>query len=254
MRLRQLGSTQSITFVMPPEVYQNVLDLRPSQDRTQSQLFSADVVYWLLEQSCKANENMMSLHTAQGFDFCRCTNALWKYSDFSTNTEDRLQLLNAIQQREDQTLEQLYGPRQSRPTSGATAQLEFECLKAFATNLSQQSVDPSGHDSSAFQEVEQEREVEFEIEQLREKQTPVNYLALTFPGLDPAITRFAKTGELQEGDNFIQGFDFLGRTKIGRKFGVRRTNSRLFVSRQFSRSIASGRSSETYDFVASLPQ
>ncbi|KAH6972826.1 hypothetical protein BKA56DRAFT_492395 [Ilyonectria sp. MPI-CAGE-AT-0026] len=249
MRLRQLGSTQSIAFVMPPEVYQNVLDLRPSEDRTQSQVFAADVVYWLLEQSCKANENMMSLHTAQGFDFCRRTNALWKYSDFSTHTEDRLQLLNAIQQREDQTLEQLYGPRQSRPTSGATAQLEFECLKVFAANLSQKNVDPSGNDSSAFQEVEQEREVEFEIEQLREKQKPVNYLALTFPGLDPAITRFAKTGELQEADNFIQGFDFLGRTKIGRKFGVKRTPSRLFVSRQFSRSIASGRSNRTHDFV-----
>ncbi|KAH7009622.1 hypothetical protein EDB80DRAFT_838411 [Ilyonectria destructans] len=237
MRLRQLGSTQSVTLVVPPEVYQNVLDLRPSEDRTQSQVVSADVVYWLLEQSCKANENMMSLHAAQGFDFCRRTNALWKYSDFSTNTEDRLQLLNAIQQREDQTLEQLYGPRQSMPTSGATAQLEFECLKVFAANLSQQNVDPSGNDSSAFQEVEQEREVEFEIEQLREKQKPVNYLALTFPGLDSAITRFVNTGQLQQGDNFIQGFDFLGRTKIGRKFGVTRSPSRLFVSRQFSRSI-----------------
>lgn len=195
----------------------------------------------------------MSLHTVQGFDFYRRTNALWKYSDFSTNIEDRLQLLNAIQRREDQTLEQLYGPRQSRLTSGATAQLEFECLKAFATNLSQQNVDPSGHDSSAFQEVEQEREVEFEIEQLREKQKPVNYLALTFPGLDPTILRFAQTGELQEGGNFTQGFDFLSRTKIGRKFSIKKTPSRFFISRQFSRSIGSGRSNKTYDFVVSLP-
>ncbi|KAL6406606.1 hypothetical protein AUP68_09406 [Ilyonectria robusta] len=189
MRLRQLGSTQSIALVMPLEVYQNVLDLRPSKDRTQSQV------------------------------------------------------------QEDQTLEQLYGPRQSRLTSGATAQLEFECLKAFATNLSQQNVDPSGHDSSAFQEVEQEREVEFEIEQLRKKQKPVNYLALTFPGLDPAISRFAQTGELQEGNNFIQGFDFLSRTKIGRKFSIKKTPSRFFISRQFSRSIGSGRSNKTHDFV-----
>lgn len=49
MRLRQLGSMQSIALVMPLEVYQNVLDLRPSEDRTQSQVVSADVVYWLLE-------------------------------------------------------------------------------------------------------------------------------------------------------------------------------------------------------------
>ena len=217
-------------------------------------MVSADVVYWLLEQSCKANENMMSLHTAQGFDFCRRTNALWKYSNFLNNTEDRLQLLDVIQQREDQTLEQLYGPRQSSSTAGASTQLEFECLKAFAANLCRQQLDPSGGYSSAFEEVEQEREVEFEIEQLREKQKPVEYIALTFPGLDPAITHFVNTGQLQEGENFIQGFDFLGRTKVGRKFGVEKTPSRLFVSREFSRSIVISRSKKAHDVVVSLLQ
>ncbi|KFA51508.1 hypothetical protein S40293_06317 [Stachybotrys chartarum IBT 40293] len=249
MRLRQLGSTQSVAFIMPPEVHRNILDLRPSDGQAHSPVVSADVVYWLLEQSCKANENMISLHAAQGFDFCRRTNALWKYSNSLDHPKDRLQLLDAIQQPEDRTLEQLYGPRQSSSTAGSIAQLEFECLQAFAANLSQQELDPLGGYSSAFEEVEQEREVEFEFEQLREKQKPVKYTALVFPGLNPAITHFATTGQLREDGGFIQGFDFLGRTKIGRKFGVGKTTSRLFVSREFTRSIAGNLYMTGYDVV-----
>ncbi|KAF5023718.1 hypothetical protein F66182_4222 [Fusarium sp. NRRL 66182] len=249
MRLRQLGSTQSMAFIVPPEVYRNILDLRSSSGQTNSPVKSSDVVYWLLEQSCKANEKMMSLHTSQGFDFCHRTNALWKYSNFFNNPADRLQLLNAIQQREDRTLEQLYGPRELMPTTEAIAKLDFECLKAFATRLCEQKLDLSGDHSSAFEELELEREVEFEFEQLREKQNPVEYTAVTFPGLDPAITRFVNTGHLQDGDSFIQAFDFLGRTRIGRKFGVQKTSSRLFVSKQFTRSMASNRPEKELEAV-----
>jgi hypothetical protein len=100
-----------VAFIVPPEVQRNILDLRPGNDQTCSPVTSSDVVYWLLEQSCKANEKMMPLHTSQGFDFCRRTNALWKYFNLAKGPEDRLQLLDTIQQREDWTLEQLYGPK-----------------------------------------------------------------------------------------------------------------------------------------------
>ncbi|KAF9770212.1 hypothetical protein IL306_012268 [Fusarium sp. DS 682] len=249
MRLRQLGSTQSVAFIVPPEVYRNVLDLRPIDDQTHSPVTSSDVVYWLLEQSCKANEKMMPLHTSQGFDFCRRTNALWKYSNFFKTPEDRLQLLDAIQQREDRTLEQLYGPRESISTTEAIAELDFECLKAFATSLCEQKLDLSGDYLSAFEELELEREVEFEFEQLREKQKPVKYTAFTFPELDPDITRFVNTGHLPKGDSFIQVFGFLSSTKIGRKFGVQKTSSRLFVTKQFTKSIASNRLKKDHEVV-----
>lgn len=79
MRLRELGTTQSIAFVAPPEVYRSIQDLvHPSADETlrRKPLVSADVIHWLLEQSCKANDQMTSLHVAQGLDFCRRTDAL----------------------------------------------------------------------------------------------------------------------------------------------------------------------------------
>ncbi|KAM0234985.1 hypothetical protein ACHAP5_009889 [Fusarium lateritium] len=242
MRLRQLGSTQSVAFVMPPEVHQNILDLRPSNSQIYSPVVSAEVVYWLLEQSCAANEKMMTLYTSQGFDFCRRTNALWKYPKFHKHPEDRLQLLATIQQPEDQTLEQLYGPTEFNSAAGVIEELDFECLKVFADSLRKQKLDLSGGFSSVFEELEVEREVEFEFEQQRENQKPLKYTALEFPGLDLEITRFVDTGRLGEGDSFVQWFDFLSKTKIGREFGVRKTSSRLFVSREFTKNIARPRS------------
>ncbi|KAF4963149.1 hypothetical protein FSARC_8814 [Fusarium sarcochroum] len=233
MRLRQLGSTQSVAFIVPPEVYRNVLDLRPDDDR-----------------SCRANENMMSLHTAQGLDFCQRTNALWKHRNSINRPGDRLQLLDAIQQREDRTLEQLYGPRQSASSNEAVDLLEFDRLKLFTSTLCQQKLNLSKDHPSAFEEVELQREVEFEFEQVREKQKPMNFTALKFPGLAPALAHFATTGHLkEEGENFVQGFDFLSRTRLGRKFGVQKTQSRLFVSKEFTRSITGNFSKKGQDAI-----
>jgi hypothetical protein len=179
---------------------------------------------------------MMSLHTAQGFDFCQRTNALWKYRNFSNDPAARQHLLGDIQQREDQTLEQLYGPRDVIPTTEVMENLDYKCLKDLATRLCEQRLDLSGDYSSAFEELELEREVEFEFEQLREKQKPVKYNSDSFPGLDPSLTDFVTTGYAR--GRFVQAFEFLSGTKIGRKFALRKTSSELFVSKQFTRSIA----------------
>ncbi|TXB99548.1 hypothetical protein FocTR4_00013589 [Fusarium oxysporum f. sp. cubense] len=149
MRLRQLGSTQSVCFIVPPEVQRNILDLRTGNDQTRSPVTSSDVVYWLLEHSCKANDTMVPLHTSQGFHFCRRTNALWKYFNHPKGAKDKLQLLDAIQQREDWTLEQLYGPNKFFSAEETISQLDFECLKSFATSICQQKLEQSGDYSSA---------------------------------------------------------------------------------------------------------
>ncbi|WXC67413.1 hypothetical protein SNK03_013207 [Fusarium graminearum] len=253
MRLRQLGSTQSVAFIVPPEVHRSILDLRPADEKKFWPIASSEVVYWLLEQSCKMNEKMMPLHTAQGFDFCQRINALWKYGESAKNPPETKQLLDAIQHREDQTLEQLYGPGDLSPTTEAMAKLDFDCLKGFTTRLCEQKLDLSGDYTTAFEELELEREVEFEFEQLREKEKPVKYTAAVFPGLDPAITRFVTTGSLSQGDSFIQAFDFMSCTRIGRKFGVQRTSSRLFVSREFTKSIAIKGYQVSPDVMVSLP-
>jgi hypothetical protein len=242
MRLRQLGSTQSVTFVAPPEVYRSILDLQT--EHTRGELFfktthivtSVDVVRWLLEQSCKFNEQMMPLHIAQGLNFCHRTNALWKHPEFLTDQSALKKLLDVIQLQEHQTLEQLYGTRLSASQT-EKINFDFAQLQRFSSVLDKKRYTAASEASTpaaAFMEVEQEREVEFEIEQVREKQSDMQYTPRKFPGLAGFIKSFIVTGKLEAGGSYLQAFEFIGMTKIGRKFNVKKTASRLFVSREFA--------------------
>lgn len=272
MRLRQLGSSQSIAFVAPLEVYRSILDLQcqagSSKERhsNSDQLIdSADVVRWLLEQSCKLNDQMMSLHIAQGVDFCRRTEAKWRHTKALTDRSDKAQLLSIIRQEEDQTLAQLYGSRTTVPgadSNGKDKDKNKELSrpkskpKATSTKLNavmvkieeKRMVLPNNKvgEGSAFQEVEQEREVEFEVEQVRQKKKPEKLVALSFPGLDTNIVHFVETGTLYlKNQGFLQAFAYLSTTVVGQKYEIQDSGSKLFVSRQFSKTVVYGGGSST---------
>ncbi|KAK5999276.1 hypothetical protein PT974_01669 [Cladobotryum mycophilum] len=242
MRLRQLGSTQSVAFMAPPEVYRSIIDARSAHIGNQPKplpVTSIDVVRWLLEQSCKSNEQLMSLHVAQGLDFCRRTNALWKHAKFLTVRHDLTNLLAVMRQREHQTLEQLYGPR-DLSADAEPLQFDIPQLQAFAAEIEgKRSLlsDGTPTSASAFMEVEQEREVEFEVEQIREDQIDARYTPLKFPGLHGYIKSFISTGCLDPNGSFLQAFEFIGTTKTGKKFGIKKTVSKLFVSKEFTNTV-----------------
>lgn len=197
---------------------------------------------------------MTSLHIAQGFDFCRRTNALWKHAKSIDDGNATHQLVRSIQQRDGQTLEMLYGPRQVEPLE-STTQFDFTRLQEMATGLSQQRLDswqPGRSDLlSAFEEVEQEREVEFEVEQIREKQKLERFVPLAFRGLDKSLVKFVETGKLDLGHKFVQAFEFIGTTRLGRQFNVKGTSSKLFISKEFSRIINNSPSRRSIDVVVS---
>ncbi|KAM0185118.1 hypothetical protein ACHAPI_012283 [Fusarium lateritium] len=244
MRLRQLATTQSISFVAPPEVYTSVLSLRSAHNSkvtASRRLNSTDIVHWLLEQSCEASDNMMSLHIAQGFDFCRRTDALLEFRKSSQNKKKRDELLQETQQSEGLTLEQLYGPKQlvtstgSKPFNSTYVQSFVKELDEMEANLVK---DQERVCFSAFDEVEQEREVEFEVHQLRQKQNPTRLTALEFPGLDDALVQFCEKSEVQLPSlHCIQAFDLIGDTNLGLKYGIKEASSKLFVSKEFSRTV-----------------
>ncbi|KAF5988514.1 hypothetical protein FCOIX_423 [Fusarium coicis] len=246
MRLRQLATTQSIAFVAPPEVYTSVLSLRSEHSpkvAASQPLKSTDIIHWLLEQSCQASDNMMSLHIAQGFDFCRREDALLKFRKSSQNKKTRDKLLQEAQQPEGQTLEQLYGPKEQVSLTGLKA-IKSAHLKSFVKELYGLEAYLVKHQrrpcSSAFDEVEQEREVEFEVHQLREKQNPTHLTALQFPGLDKALLRFCEEPRVElAGLHFIQALDLIGHTYLGLKYGIKpkAISSKLLVSKEFSRTV-----------------
>ncbi|RYP37538.1 hypothetical protein DL767_002846 [Monosporascus sp. MG133] len=242
MRLRQLGTTQSIVFFAPPEVHQSILDV--CKLRGGKAIDSSHVIMWLLEQTCRTNEQLQKLYFAQGSDFCRRTNAQWANPNFLTDKAHYESLLKVIQCPERQTLEQLYGGMtESQPSSLSV--MSFANLESFMKKLIQQRRETGGKwhgfHSSALEEVEQEREVELQVEEVRQVQKPERYKALTFPGLHPAVSRFARTGELTGGKGYMNAFGALEGTNIGQKYNVCRTASRLFVSTEFMRTVAAGK-------------
>ncbi|PIG85815.1 hypothetical protein AARAC_009742 [Aspergillus arachidicola] len=245
MRLRQLGQTQSVIFIAPPEVHQNILDVcKKGRGDT---IDSSDVVYWLLFQTCANNRDLQPLFYAQGADFCRRVQAAAQYPKFLSDPLQREAYIGVLQQPEQQTLEQLYKPQildidVKEPTTGASPFLFSGRVAEFMQVLRQQRQQSKFiQDSivgSALEEVEQEREVAYQIEEEREIQRPRRLEAHHFPGLHPSLSRFAKTGVLKR-SKFISAAHVLSTTSLGLKYGSEVTAllPRLCVSSEFTKTV-----------------
>lgn len=241
MRLRQLATTQSVAFFAGPEVHQSILDIcKLPKDGF---IHSGHVVQWLLEQSCSANEHLANLHVAQGVDYCRRLDAQWRYNHFLTIDEQRMMLLKVIQQQERQTLDQQYSGVSDSSVRGSPDDVVFPSLKSFMSTLASQrrsmtcTLGAGGMHSSALEEVEQEREVEFQVEEVRQVQKRKVFKPLSFSRLHPAFEDFVHKGKLVGDEGYVHAFSFLGTTSIGQKFMVKATSSRFFVSKEFTRTV-----------------
>jgi hypothetical protein len=253
MRLRQLGSTQSIVFFSSPEVHQSIL--YHCRKRNTSYLSSHDVIPWLLEQTCSGNEQLQQLYFAQGADFCRRTHAAVKYPGFLTDKDHQAAYLEVLRQTEQRDLEQLY-----KPTSGARYPTQPESLglrlDAFMKELRGRLMSHSNmavYHSAAFEEVEQEKEVAFQIEEIRAVQKPPCFKALSFPGLHPDIKLFATKGTIIESRGYELALKALGRTGLGAKYKVGDIAmlSHLYISAEFMRTIELKKNQPNDDFLVS---
>ncbi|KAI9675628.1 MAG: hypothetical protein M1817_000995 [Caeruleum heppii] len=252
MRLRQLATTQSIEFVAPPEVHQSILDL--CKMRASDPIDSHHVVRWLLEQTRSGIVQMQPLYYAHGANFCRRTQAVLDHPNFLDAENDREAYLRSLRQSEHQTLEALYQPRSS--SKPATSDIKWSPrIAAFMKELNRRRRGFQDHGqavhASALQEVEQEREVAFEVEAVRDVQKPHHYSALSFRGLEHDIRAFVDTGRLAADSRAYElAFALLRRTDLGRKHGIRSksTSGRLFVSKEFSRTVnlPEGRSNDDF--------
>ncbi|PSK48404.1 Fatty acid synthase subunit beta [Elsinoe australis] len=235
MRLRQLATTQSITFFAPPDVHQSVIDLcQPFNGNVDSD----HVVRWLLEQTCKSNEDLLGLHFSQGIEFCRRADAEWKYDMINGTTNHREGILRELRLPESRTLAEMYASDISGAKHGATTiQSLFLRNHLHQIYARQRLVGGKGNTQSALEEVEQEREEELQVEEVREIQMAAVYKPLRFGGLDKALESFAETGVLDGSAGFRTFSQMLVATKTGTRHGVQSTPSRLFVSKEFPRTV-----------------
>lgn len=259
MRMRQLGTTQSITFIAPPEVHQSILDV--CKKRPSDKLNSTHVVTWLLDQTCTNNQDLQPLYFAQGRDFCRRTQAARTWNQFLSQVKHRDAYMAVLQKTERQGLEELYAPGASfditKLNSGCvtlSGELRgFEKSIQCQQNQSQHST--SSIRSSALEEVEQEREVAFEIEEEREVQRPCRLPALKFPGLHKAIREFVVTGFLDGKGGYCKASIALDMTKLRQKYSIRPSSllRRLYISQEFLRTVKTANTGVLDDFTVSRP-
>lgn len=228
MRLRQLGSTQSLAFFSPPEVHQSILGT--CKKKEDEKLDSAHVIAWLLEQTCRSYEQLHGLYIAQGENYCHRTDARWENADFLTHEGQRTAYMKAIQRPERQSLEVLYGTK-SDSASESTTSITSPILQDFMKELSRQKIAAGSNSvwtpTSSLEEVEQEREVELQVEEVRQPQKPQYFKALKFPGLHSAIAQFVESGNLAGMEGYAKASEILTRTTVGQKYGTCGMLSRL---------------------------
>ncbi|KAI1287738.1 hypothetical protein F5Y03DRAFT_401935 [Xylaria venustula] len=209
MRLRQLQTTQKVCFYGPRAVVSSIKDFH--QLRAYERIESIHVVSWLLKQTCCSIEDQRGLYAAQGIDFCQRTDTMWQCKKFMTTLSGRQKLSRVLQQPERRTLQELMG----------TADF---------------------------------KRVETQVEQVRQVEKRIQYEALSFPGMHLDVVRFAQTGKLEAASmakakqpGFEHAFSFVGRTAIAKSFGVHESNARLFVSKEFTRTIRIAKNSHEDD-------
>lgn len=167
------------------------------------------------------------------------------FPDFLRNAGQRESYVRSILQEEQQTLEQLYGPRTAAKPKAATLKkasdpLVAQYLKELETRRKGFVDTGVAVSASALQEVEQEREVEMEVETVRQVKKAVHFPAHNWPGLHRDLAVFARTGRLPAQSLCCSSFmAVISRTGIGRKFGVAHNTieSNLLVSVEFERTV-----------------
>ncbi|CZR55356.1 uncharacterized protein PAC_05243 [Phialocephala subalpina] len=239
MRLRQLGTTQSIVFFAPPEVHHSILDLRRKKET--DHIDSFDVICWLIEQTCSCIEQLQPLFFSQGADFCRRAQAPVDNPDFIADENQRESCLQSLRQIEQQNLEQLDGPNtKSKIASDINSPGILKFMKEL--NHRRNGFRDTGNavHGSALQEAEQEREVAYEVEAVREVQKPVHYAPYGFPGLHRDIVSFANTGRMAaDSTAYMQAFASIKMFALGKKHAINldATSTRLYVSKEFTRTV-----------------
>lgn len=259
MRLRQLGTTQSVVFLAPPEVHQSILDT--CNQEPDDHIDSSHVITWLLDQTCRNLEEMQPLYFAQGINFCRRMQASRTNKRFLTNSQHRKNYLDVLQLPEQQTLEELYQPKvvndgEAESPIPTDRSVHWKINRFLQKLAGQNRADSIFRIStSMLEEVEQEREVTFEIEEERQVQRPPSFIPLRFPGLDQNILNFVSTGRLQGQRGYIMASKFLESTELGRKYKFRGSTflAHLFVSWEFTRTVKKQRTAKMDNMIVSSP-
>ncbi|KAJ7483146.1 hypothetical protein FB451DRAFT_1555198 [Mycena latifolia] len=187
MRMRRLGKDHSVLFFASAEIWSKIKTATKAQN-----LNSDHVLLWTITETCMQIRDNGSLWANQGLNFDARRTALDEYPERPYRS-----VVNALQERESRTLEELYGEKaksgNEKQTNNAS-QLEIEIRR----KCKEFGIDPS---HSALSE-EQERELAHEKEDERELERIPNAKPLNHRN-NNELRHFINTGAVNQPNNFI---------------------------------------------------
>lgn len=247
MRMRKLAVSQSLSFFAPPEVDSNIRALMKNPAAT---IDSADVLRWVIYQSCESLKRQKSTWVVKGLLHRRRQIASSKYLLGEGEVSDADAFLNTIREREGRSLPDLYG---------VSSSLE----RGFPFDLSvQEKSDPTmqmltkeweAGDRSSLNapnvDEEQEREVLHEVEQEREVEKAVN-IKPQKPSVCPVLLPLVETGKAPKvPDGLYPAFEILIYTRLSDQYLRHEWPFHVVVTVDFMRTVLSNEASSQDEYL-----
>lgn len=242
MRLRKLEHGQSLLFVAPPEVHQDIMDLK---QHSENDINGYDVIVWSLHQSCREIERSQPLRISQGLGFYQreenmktLTNAHPLLEQLDSSAAETDITVTTFREKEEQRLQDLYAPLSmmtnkisnivdaSRNMSSPTVQ---ELVRLW------NKMDLSVFEGASMHE-EHEREVAQEVEQEMQIQRPGPLEALT-PSADARLPSFIRSGSLHECHRNSKSARAVVNTSLASSEALYSLWARLYLSSDFMNTV-----------------
>ncbi|KAI5778711.1 hypothetical protein EDC01DRAFT_673091 [Geopyxis carbonaria] len=204
MRMRQLGHGQSVMFFAPPEVDRSIRNLIGHQSDSQYPITTADIMYWVLMETCTSTRNLASLCAAQGLSY---QDRLATWNQYKTSEVGIAKLKAVFLEPESRSLESLYGVSRVQAEEVGTKtefkESEKNRIRNWHAKLGIQSL------RKASEGEEQERELWHQASQKNTVDRPTHAKAAK-ENLHPDVEDFILTGEVPaDSPVFIPAFESL---------------------------------------------
>lgn len=242
MRMRRLGSGQTVVFCVPPEIQAKI----KSTGHVCEPILVSDVLLWSIGETHREMQRSMPIWAVQGQRFTH-QQILWQQIMKDGRTILNRGHAERFLELESQTLEQRYRPESSSQSS-PLLNLEVEDT---SSKLIVDRCQQFGHlqFSSSVLHEEQERELAPEIEQERQVQKPPPATPATHC-LHPDVKRFALAKSVEGfSEAYMTAFQSLSHLSMANTIDLSKlaTEQRLMVSADFATTVRQDGISSVYD-------
>ncbi|KAK0710370.1 hypothetical protein B0T21DRAFT_454868 [Apiosordaria backusii] len=239
MRMRKLGSGQSVTFCLSPEMQKRIRDFERMD--TSHPITVMHVLTFAISETWDDAHRSVPLWATQGLRHQRQEQILGRVSGYGNlEVEDVEEYL----EDEAQTLEMRYRPA----SAGGQSQSLSSQFEAASTLVSRQTdvaairqkcieFGFSNLDSVVTLEEEQERELAPEIEQERHVERPAPMKPLKH-SLHPDVLHFVMTGTLKpESNALLPAFQAMTQSSASKVFPANQFPSSLLITKDFAETV-----------------